>query len=217
LLDVSVANGFTGSGSVLLGNGDGTLGPPVTMSTEAHTTATDLGDVDGDGDLDWILSVFGGGFWRLYENDGQGNFTFREDFTANANPACALIMDVDHDGDLDLGLLDEVTDDITLMENAEVLNDTDGDGVTDPEDCAVADPGLWSAPPAARSLRLVHTGGISGTTFLEWTRPAASGSAAPRFDVVRSENPAGFVARNACGVDAGTDSTGTPRTTLACP
>ena len=105
--------------------------------------------------------------------------------------------------------------------------------------------------PAARSLRLAQTRGATSATFLDWIRPAASGSAAPGFDVVRSENPADFgpteptaaclesgdaadtfavdaenpavlfayivVARNACGMDAGTDSGDLPRTVRTCP
>lgn len=189
-MDVSVANGFSGTGSMLLGRGDGSFGPPVTMAMQGHTTATDLGDLDGDGDLDWILSGFQGGYWRVFENDGAGNFSFREELPAAANPACALIMDVDHDGDLDLGLLDEITDDITVLENVDVPDDSDGDGVADPADCADADPLVWTAPPAASRLRLHRTAG--GTAFLDWTRPAASGAAVPAFDVVRSEDPADF-------------------------
>jgi hypothetical protein len=250
-LDLSVANGFSGAGSMLIGRGDGTFHPPVTQSSGFHTTATDLGDVDGDGDLDWILSVYGGGFWRVFENDGAGNFAFREDHEANANPACSLILDVDHDGDLDLALLDEITDDVTILENVDVAGDSDGDGVANAQDCAALDSAAWTAPAAARSLRLHRAGAGTGTAILTWTAPAASGSAAPAFDVVRSEDPAAFdgsepsaiclesgdatdqlaaddelpaglfaylvVARNACGTDAGADSSGTPRDVRSCP
>jgi hypothetical protein len=250
-VDLSVANGFSGSGSILLGRGDGTFDAPVTKPTGFHTTATDLGDLDGDGDLDWILSVYGGGFWRVFENDGTGSFTFREDLDANANPACSIVLDVDHDLDFDLALLDEVSNDITILENVDVPGDSDHDGVADAEDCTAGNPGVWASPAGTRTIRLHQSGGSAGTTFLVWTRPGNAGAATPGFDVIRSTNVAAFdlaeptamclesndatdtfaadddiparlfaylvVARNACGTNAGTDSTGTPRSVRGCP
>ncbi len=72
----------------------------------------DLGDVDGDGDLDLVLADWGPGSLstgappRLYLNDGEGVFA---DATATAIPAIAVrwsweldLVDVDDDFDLDL-------------------------------------------------------------------------------------------------------------------
>lgn len=68
-LDVSTVNGRSDNGAILLGNGDGTLLEPDVYDLEnigptagnAWPLATDLGDLDGDGDLDWITSSFAGG------------------------------------------------------------------------------------------------------------------------------------------------------------
>ena len=54
---------------LFLGNGDGTL---TYLSNTTGQTATDLGDFDGDGDLDLIVS---GGSQRIFLNDGLANFT----------------------------------------------------------------------------------------------------------------------------------------------
>src|SRR5262249_43455433 len=70
-LDATVANSFSNNGAVLIGHGDGTFDAPNIMPVGAHTVSTDLGDLDGDGDVDWVLSSFGGGFWRVYTNDGN--------------------------------------------------------------------------------------------------------------------------------------------------
>jgi len=83
-----------------------------------HTPASDLADLDGDGDLDWILSSFGAGLWRIYLNDGAGHFAFDQDIPAPANPSCAVPVDFDNDGDLDLALSDEIADVVMLMQNA---------------------------------------------------------------------------------------------------
>jgi hypothetical protein len=79
--------------------------------------ASDLADLDGDGDLDWILSSFGAGLWRIYVNDGAGHFTFDQDISAPSNPSCAVPLDFDNDGDIDLALSDEISDVVVLMQN----------------------------------------------------------------------------------------------------
>jgi len=103
---------------VLLGTGTGTFGAPAVTATGAHTPSTDLGDLDGDGDLDWVLSSYGGGVWRIYVNDGNGNFSFGQDIPAPSNPSCAVLLDFDNDGDVDLALSDEIADVVTLAQNA---------------------------------------------------------------------------------------------------
>src|SRR5262245_44456054 len=119
-VDAALANAFTNDqgGALLRGNGDGTLDAPVFVSMPGHTPASDLGDLDGDGDLDWILSSFGGGVWRIYVNDGNGNFSFGQDIPAPSNPSCAVMLDFDNDGDIDLALSDEIADVVTLAQNA---------------------------------------------------------------------------------------------------
>jgi hypothetical protein len=117
-VDVTLANAFSANGGALLrGNGDGTLDAPATFATPGHTPATDLGDLDGDGDLDWVLASFGGGAWRIYVNDGNGNFTFDQDIPAPSNPSCSVMLDFDNDGDLDLALSDEIADRVVLMQS----------------------------------------------------------------------------------------------------
>ena len=61
-----------------------------------------VGDLDGDGDLDWVLSHFAAGTWKVFENLGNGTFTLRQGFVADSNASCATLMDLNNDGAMDL-------------------------------------------------------------------------------------------------------------------
>src|SRR3989441_7986126 len=69
-----------------------------------HSTGAVFADVDGDGDLDLVVSTLGGGV-ALFVNDGHGVFTERTAEAGLASHAASMTMaltDVDGDGHLDL-------------------------------------------------------------------------------------------------------------------
>lgn len=115
--DVAVANSSSNRSVILLGDGAGNLAPPQQYNGEFFPIATDFGDLDGDGDLDWITSSYSGDF-NLYENNGMGVFTLVEQITPTTAASCAIPYDFDNDGDLDLALIDEEADEIYLMKNS---------------------------------------------------------------------------------------------------
>jgi len=114
--DVAVVNSSSNRGAILLGDGTGQLGTRQLYTTDPFPLATDLGDLDGDGDLDWVTSSFSGN-WFLFENTGGGVFSFNRQFLAPQASSCALLFDADNDRDLDLALIDELSDDIIVMAN----------------------------------------------------------------------------------------------------
>jgi hypothetical protein len=118
--DVAMANSSTNRGTVLLNNGSGVLGPPTSYGTDPFTLSSDVGDLDGDGDLDWVTSSYQGD-WRVFTNNGNGTFTFSREFNAPTAASCALLFDFDNDRDLDLALIDEIDDVVILMRNGPTL------------------------------------------------------------------------------------------------
>jgi len=115
--DVAVANSGTNRGVILLGDGAGNLAPPVNYDGEAFPIASDLGDLDGDGDLDWILANYSGDF-SIYINNGAGQFTRVQQIPPAISASCSIMLDIDNDGDLDLCLIDEEADELQLFKNS---------------------------------------------------------------------------------------------------
>lgn len=117
--DVTVAGGYSNNAAILLGDGEGALGKADLYGTDPSTSATDVGDLDGDGDLDWITSSFGGSDsdWYFWRNDGAGTFSKIMEWDSPEDASCALLVDLDLDGDLDLGLIDEAEDRLILLRN----------------------------------------------------------------------------------------------------
>ena len=113
--DVAVVNGLSNTAAVLRGDGRGGLAPPAVQAVDPFALASDLGDLDGDGDLDWLTSSYTGD-WRLFENRGGALVTAQE-LAPREAASCALLFDADGDGDLDLALIDEEADEVILMRN----------------------------------------------------------------------------------------------------
>ena len=122
--------------------------------------------------------------------------------------------------------------------------DGDGDGVSNGQDCAAADPALWSAPSPAQQLRLSR----EPAGNLVWLAPAQPGAAGVTYDLLRGVDATDFAGAscvesgetdlsatdllepvagellvylvrvtNGCGSNLGSRSNGTPRTGAACP
>ena len=116
LADVATANSSSNNGAILLGDGRGGLRRSGTYGVGPFTIATDLADLDGDGDLDWVLSSYGG-LWTVLAGDGRGGFREAAVVPASAAASCALLLDFDGDRDLDLALVDEDADEVRLLRN----------------------------------------------------------------------------------------------------
>jgi len=87
------------------------------------------------------------------------------------------------------------------------LDDSDGDGRVDSQDCAPSDAAVWAVPGEAQNLTLSWNSGTS-TVTLTWASPIELGGLAStiiRYDTVRSASPGDFVSGAVCVESNGTD------------
>lgn len=80
-----------------------TLASAVTLAGSERAESVDVGDVDGDGDLDVYLGTIGVPD-RVYLGDGSGGFTLDPSPmpASSISPEDILLADLDGDGDLDV-------------------------------------------------------------------------------------------------------------------
>mgnify|MGYP001023283662 CR=1 FL=1 len=104
-LDAFIANSSHGGADpadkVWLNDGQGVFSDSKQSLGSVYDLTVELGDLDGDGDLD----VFTGIWWsgaRVWLNDGKGKFVDSQVRLASYNSAGVVIADLDGDGDLDV-------------------------------------------------------------------------------------------------------------------
>ena len=107
-LDLLGVNGGIGSAEILLEN-DGTgsftdVSGQISPNPGQDDNDSKFFDYDNDGDLDLIIARLGSGGEKIYNNDGNGNFTQVTDVIEVISDSSLDIMvaDLDNDGDLDI-------------------------------------------------------------------------------------------------------------------
>ena len=140
--DALVAGDFTGDGrtdlatvnyesndaSVLLSNGDGTFGPPVTYPVGNGPNAIVAGDFTGNGRTD--LAVTNSGDCTVSVLLGNGNGTFQEppdNYTVGSYPDALVSGDFTGDGRTDLAVANSGDNDVSVL-----LGNGDGTFQTQP-------------------------------------------------------------------------------------
>jgi hypothetical protein len=96
---------FDPSATIYVNDGTGQFSPKNTGLAGVQLGASTFGDIDGDGDLDLIVTGDDVNYdpsITLYENDGQGNFSSLSENLTPVVGSSSDIADIDGDGDQDL-------------------------------------------------------------------------------------------------------------------
>lgn len=117
-------------------------GPAGAACPNQDSTGAVFADVDGDGDLDLLVTALGHGV-RLFQNNGQGRFreiTDQAGLRSNSGSTSLSLADVEGDGDLDLYVANYRTDTIAdqpstrfeaqLVQGKPVVTQVNGEPVT---------------------------------------------------------------------------------------
>lgn len=106
-LDLAMT-GYDGSGyqfKVYANDGAGKFTLSQSLSPGLQISSTALGDIDGDGDIDLLVSGddgVGGKHFKSFANDGTGKFTLSQSLSPGVLGGSLVFGDLDGDGDLDL-------------------------------------------------------------------------------------------------------------------
>jgi hypothetical protein len=101
-LDVAVINMSSGSVSIFLGQGDGTLRLSATLTTGVFPSHIAIGDFNGDGKPDLAVTNILGNNVGIYLGNGDGTFRAPTFVAAGIAPSDIATADVNADGKLDL-------------------------------------------------------------------------------------------------------------------
>jgi hypothetical protein len=102
--DIAVANAFSASVSILLGNGDGTFRAGTTLQTGGEPIAVAVGDFNGDGKLDLAVADFYGNDVMIFAGNSDGTFTRLGTLNAGLAPISIAVADLNGDSKLDLAV-----------------------------------------------------------------------------------------------------------------
>ena len=93
---------FSGTISILLGNGGGGFALPLTVQTRSQPAFVAVGNINGDSSPDLAVANFGANSISTYLGNGNGTFTLRQNLATSLGPVAVELADLNGDGRNDL-------------------------------------------------------------------------------------------------------------------
>ncbi len=155
---------------------------PHVVSTTADTpTSVYAADLDGDADLDVLVSSAGDNTIAWYENNGASppSWTKRAISMTAMGARSVFAADLEEDGDMDVVSASQWDARVVWHVNEADYLDADHDGMRDELDCAPGDGTAFVVP------REVHGARFRSGTEMEWNSAVAGSGSGARYDVMR--------------------------------
>jgi FG-GAP-like repeat/Putative Ig domain len=116
-LDVAVTDSSANDVYILLGNGDGTFGPPTTIAVGSDPDAIVAGDFNNDGKLDLAIANFADNTVTLLLGNGDGTFTQASGspYPVGKEPYQIVGADFNGDGKLDLAVTNLMDGTVSIL------------------------------------------------------------------------------------------------------
>jgi hypothetical protein len=112
--NISVFRNISSSGSI-------SFATLETFASPLNCEAVSIGDIDGDGRMDVILTNTGGNTISIYRNTGTSpgsiSFAARVDFATGAGPHGVAIEDIDGDGKIDVVTANRWVSNVSVLRN----------------------------------------------------------------------------------------------------
>jgi hypothetical protein len=123
-LDLAETNYDSDTVRVLLGNGDGTFGPPMDYAAGSHPIGVVVGDFNGDGNLDLAVANGFDNTVSILLGHGDGTFGSKVDYATGVGPGILALADLNGDGNLDLAV--SCNDGVSVYVVSVLLGNGDG-------------------------------------------------------------------------------------------
>ena len=153
-LDLAVANVYSGTVSIFVGDGKGNFAQASSPGAGANPSAVTAGDFNGDGKLDLAVANLSSGTVAILLGDGKGNFTLGSSPTAGGYSVSVVTGDFNGDGKLDLAVSNYYSNTVSIL-----LGDGTGDFT------------LTSSPATGSNPALAAVGDFNGDGKLDLAVP----------------------------------------------